>query len=638
MTDQIESSYKVRLYAYDLSNGLAKTMSRAWTGKYFEAIWHTSIVYDDQLEVFFGQGITTCHPGTSIHGRPIKTFELGRTQVDLGTLLEYIDELRSSWTAEAYHLLERNCNNFSNELAGFLTGASIPQEILDLPKDFLSTPFGAQMRPMIDQMFRGGNHPPPPTSHAPSNNPTSLLQDVAALSFNARSGTPAVKTCTTPKELSKLLEDHLCVVVNFTNERGCPPCKAIAPVYEALASEFSHDSQANEIVGQKRTRAGKVKDVVFVKVDTTTSGELAGKYSVRATPTIKFFVDRKEIGEVKGADAHELRMQVNLMLYTAYPPHIHAKLRLPRLKALSDQPIQYSQVPDLEKALSKLIEAVEKDAPTLVESATVFKTIAVPFLKGNADLSDPSAFTRWNKESISLITSLSPAQSFPVIDLLRLAVLKSEYVTKLAGLARELDPIHRALEYANDQAKEPLARPFSLTLLRLLSNVIGSEALAAQYVQNPTRSLVTQYVINMLLSEDESVRVTACSVCYGLVCEWSGSRSEWVKAEGEDWEAGLPSREHADDEEWEVELMSALIEALKREHQSNSEADVVHRLVATIGRLDYLSPYHLSSLRVLTETLNLTQILDEKKKLEALTGKKELRELCDEVKKMCAAS
>lgn len=170
--------------------------------------------------------------------------------------------------------------------------------------------------------------------------------------------------------------------------------------------------------------------------------------------------------------------------------------------------------------------------------------------------------------------ALSPAQSFPVIDFLRLAVLKSDYVTKLAGLAPELDPIHRALEYANTEAKDPLARPFSLTLLRLLSNVIGSEALAGRYVQNPTRHLVTQYVINMLLSEDESVRVTACSVCYGLVCEWSGSRSEWVKAEGEEWEAGLPSSDHADEEEWEVELMSALIEALKREHQSSSEADV----------------------------------------------------------------
>lgn len=56
MSTHHEPSYPVRLYAYDLSNGLAKNMSLAWTGKQFDAIWHTSIVYDNQIEIFFGQG------------------------------------------------------------------------------------------------------------------------------------------------------------------------------------------------------------------------------------------------------------------------------------------------------------------------------------------------------------------------------------------------------------------------------------------------------------------------------------------------------------------------------------------------------------------------------------------------------
>ncbi|KAG0143405.1 hypothetical protein CROQUDRAFT_661306 [Cronartium quercuum f. sp. fusiforme G11] len=642
MSSHNEPSHPVRLYAYDLSNGLAKSMSVAWAGKYFEAIWHTSIVYDDQLEVFFGQGITTCQPGSSIHGRPIKIIELGQTQIDLATFLEYIDGLRPSWTAEAYHLLERNCNNFSNEVAGFLTGASVPQEILDLPKDFLATPLGSSMKPMIDQMFRGGNHPPPPTTHAPPVNPAGLLQDVAALSFNASAQEPVLKICKTPSALSKLLETHRCVVVNFTNEHGCPPCRALAPLYEAMAKEFSSDSQASGTVGHKRTRHDKVRQVVFVKVDTTSSGGLAQSYSIRATPTIKFFVNRKEVGEVKGANASELRTQVNLMLYTAYPPHIHNKLRLPRLKALSDQAIQYSQVPDLDKALSKLIESINTHAPALASDAIpVFETIVVPFLKDKANLNDPTSFTRWNKHSISLINALPPAQSFPVLDFLRLGVTKAEYAVKLANLPREFDPICQAVGFAISKAQSDeagLARAFSLTLLRLLSNAIGSEALVKRIVQGPDRRLVTQYIINMLLSEDESVRVTACSACYGLVCGWSAGRTEWVDAEGEEWEAGLSSNNNGDDEEWEVELMSALLEALKREKAPLAKADVVHRLVATIGRLDYLSPYHLSSLKVLTESLDFAQILNQVKRLEILKGQKELLELCEEVKKLCITS
>ncbi|KAI8447551.1 hypothetical protein BY996DRAFT_6525533 [Phakopsora pachyrhizi] len=46
----------VHLYVYDLSNGLARSISMSWTGHQFDGIWNTSVVFDNQLEVFFGQG------------------------------------------------------------------------------------------------------------------------------------------------------------------------------------------------------------------------------------------------------------------------------------------------------------------------------------------------------------------------------------------------------------------------------------------------------------------------------------------------------------------------------------------------------------------------------------------------------
>ncbi|PLW44631.1 hypothetical protein PCASD_05147 [Puccinia coronata f. sp. avenae] len=92
--DDSDSSHSVKLYAYDLSNGLARSMSLGWTGRQFEAIWHTSVVYDNQVEIFFGQGITTCSPGQSHHGKPLKIMDLGSTMIDPQTLMEYIDGLR----------------------------------------------------------------------------------------------------------------------------------------------------------------------------------------------------------------------------------------------------------------------------------------------------------------------------------------------------------------------------------------------------------------------------------------------------------------------------------------------------------------------------------------------------------------
>jgi desumoylating isopeptidase 1 len=50
-------------------------------------------------------------------------------------MIKYLETYRG----EAYDLLQHNCNNFSNELALFLCGNSIPQHIIDLPSEVLST-------------------------------------------------------------------------------------------------------------------------------------------------------------------------------------------------------------------------------------------------------------------------------------------------------------------------------------------------------------------------------------------------------------------------------------------------------------------------------------------------------------------
>ncbi|KAJ8474075.1 hypothetical protein ONZ51_g7460 [Trametes cubensis] len=144
---------KVQLYVYDLSNGLAKQLSRQLTGRQIDGIWHTSVVVFGK-EIFYGQGICITQPGMSHHGKPLQIVDMGETSIDEETFNEYIEEMRSHYTADKYHLLDFNCNSFTNDCVGFLTGGSIPSWIKDLPSDFLSTPFGAALRPTIDAMFR----------------------------------------------------------------------------------------------------------------------------------------------------------------------------------------------------------------------------------------------------------------------------------------------------------------------------------------------------------------------------------------------------------------------------------------------------------------------------------------------------
>ena len=50
---------------------------------------------------------------------------------------------------ETYQLLSHNCNNFSNEVAQFLCGVSVPKYILDLPNEILETHLGGFLENII---------------------------------------------------------------------------------------------------------------------------------------------------------------------------------------------------------------------------------------------------------------------------------------------------------------------------------------------------------------------------------------------------------------------------------------------------------------------------------------------------------
>ena len=86
-------------------------------------------------------------------GNPLKKELLGHTSLDLGAFSDYIAGLgQDQFAGRRYDLFKHNCNTFSNVVANFLCKKSIPQYILDLPDRFLSTPIGAMLRPIIEQM------------------------------------------------------------------------------------------------------------------------------------------------------------------------------------------------------------------------------------------------------------------------------------------------------------------------------------------------------------------------------------------------------------------------------------------------------------------------------------------------------
>lgn len=148
------NSYDVKVYIYDLSRGLARSMSQALLGKQIDGIWHTGIVVYGQ-EFYFGGmgGIESCPPGGTVLGQPTTIHHVGQTQIPFEMFMEYLHDLsQTTFRAECYHLLNHNCNTFSSEVAQFLTGNDIPGHITGLPAEVMSTPFGQMVRPFIDAM------------------------------------------------------------------------------------------------------------------------------------------------------------------------------------------------------------------------------------------------------------------------------------------------------------------------------------------------------------------------------------------------------------------------------------------------------------------------------------------------------
>ncbi|KAH8916409.1 DUF862-domain-containing protein [Atractiella rhizophila] len=651
------SSSPVTLYIYDLSAGMAKQLSMPLTGKQIDGIWHTSIVAHG-VEVFYGHGISIVKPGTSHHGQPLRKLEMGETYLDKETFLEYVEALRDVYTAEKYHLLDFNCNTFTADVCTFLNGSTIPSEISNLPKDFLSTPFGQALRPQIDSMFRrmeegqvagapghSAMAPNAPTHTAPA--PAPSLDQTAAAEMMRRMvahafapGGPANSTAstgghsvgtsnangaiahsagvaehiTTAGTFSAAIANSKGLFAMFTDEVGCPPCRMIRPYIDQMAAEH----------GEK---------VKFVIVDIRQAMGLAREYGIRATPTFKVWIGGKERSEleVKGGNRVGIKSAIDMIIWECFPPHKHNKLSLPMLIKLSNnlRPITYLTKPQFSAASTKLneflLDAYSKcseasDKSTNIEHARrTFKESLVPFFSSLDGKSIVSPDIK--KKALAAIEivmeSLDLTKWFPVIDLTRYAVgLNSsfrEWFISTSLLLRLLKAVHNASQTST------VPNAVLLTTFRLLSNCLSAQSLR---LSNAYRTPICQLILYSLQeSKEKNIRVCAS----GLVWSFVGR----LKERGE--EEGLL-------EDWEMELLWSVVEGLEREVASeHGEGDVVQRLLASLGLLVFQSP-HADTLEDLIRSLEL-----EEKVLKKLAGRKgeewtDARALAKEVARLIDAS
>lgn len=80
-------------------------MSGQLLGVQIDAVYHTALVFGG-VEYLFGAGVQTVYPGSSHYGKPMEIISMGRTEVPMELILEYLDSLKKVYTAEASILCE----------------------------------------------------------------------------------------------------------------------------------------------------------------------------------------------------------------------------------------------------------------------------------------------------------------------------------------------------------------------------------------------------------------------------------------------------------------------------------------------------------------------------------------------------
>ncbi|KAI1391532.1 P-loop containing nucleoside triphosphate hydrolase protein [Hypoxylon trugodes] len=532
----------VHLLVYDLSNGMAKQMSLGLLGFQLDAIYHTSIELEG-MEYVYDSGINVIRPGTSHLGPPLQRLHLGKTELPMEVILEYLDSLREIYTPQAYDLFRHNCNNFSNDFSTFLIGKGIPDHISNMPQAVLDSPFGRMLQPQLTQMVeqrkaqQGGllgiqNNVQPHTNGA---------------SAAAGSQSATVKVVSNLQELNKVLDSakNSCAIIFFTMAT-CPPCKAIYPLYDSLAAEH----------GNK---------VTLIKVDTSKAFDVGSKYSISATPTFITFVRGEQGERWMGADPSRLRGTVGLLAQMAVPSHPHRLLRLPQLANTELKPILYTKVPPLPKLLSKLGPKAEDASIQGVKHFIETRSSDGPAQTTLPDLNSFAIFLR------SAVTNLPREVLFTVVDLFRCALVDP----RLSGYFAE-EHGHKTVITLLNAVNEEVGCPYALRLvaLHMACNLFSSHLYADQILSHgPLRSAITQLISSSFLDDGHNnVRVAAASLLFNIAT------------------ANYQKRQASGDalaEEDQIELAASVLEAISQE-ESSSKA--LQGMLLALGFLAYCMP------------------------------------------------
>ena len=512
-------------------------------------------------------------------------------------ILEFLEGLKSVYSAESYDLFHHNCNNFSNDFAMFLVGKGIPEHITSLPDTFLNTPFGQMIKPQLDQSMRGITQAPTANPISPrANGSVPQLNGLHSLaskgSSNVNTPKGTVKNVTSLKVLEGLLSQAAksgCAVIFFTSAT-CPPCKMAYPAYDSLAEEFPK--------------------ATLIKVDISIAREIAAKYQIRVTPTFMTFIRGEKENEWTGASPATLLGNVRLLVQMAFPLHKHLQMNLPNLQR-PHRPIRFEKVPPLDKLANRMAKVASKPA---VSGLLEFVKSRQSGPHSVTPLPDMAMLTT---DLPRILQSVKRGERFPIIDLLRCAVLDvrmSEYlVLKAPSLLEAVISESRPVDNEDATPEDQTIHKTRITALQCMANLFANLQVASHMLNNET--LVENASGNILDVDRPQIREAAAMVLHNIAVTDCNNRVRSDETDDDtiaQLNADLKSR-----------IVAAVVEAMK----SEESIDAIRAELLTVGLLLYRAP----SSEELDDLLVAVEAKKEIENLKIVGGKQDLRAVRNEL-------
>ncbi|XP_059475230.1 uncharacterized protein LOC132196525 isoform X2 [Neocloeon triangulifer] len=474
MADMDSIGVIVELHVYDLTKGLAASLSQMLLGKHLEGVWHTAVVAYGR-EYFFGAGgIQSVRPCSTVLGEPDRVVNLGDTFIPYQVFLDYVLGLgESTFRADNYDLFRHNCNTFSNEVSQFLCGADIPKYIIDLPQEILSTPIGAAIQPLLDSL--GGV-----SRSRGSVVPTS---DLGILSFLTP---PALQALSREQIPESSQEIHL------NTEQLCRTSRV--SFIEPNNEEQSHQKEKKK----KRTK-NKRKSSRSSMADSETTSQ-NGSDEVIA-PVVSEKPGRnaeKSVAEFEEQERQEAEEK----------------------KKQREPPIIYKDLVDLQSEFDGLVDLI---AGILTpEEQQSMEELHQYMLEDEGSWALGDSFLSFVGRILHDKSQKSEAR-VKLLNVLAVAALKDDVILMLHQDRRE----HILMNFAQDIDRIPLEEQLALTLFfaNLFENLSSSEWLLYisewQYCNNTLSNIrvTTKVAVNSLLSDNTTLQDRGSAILHNLACK-----------------------------------------------------------------------------------------------------------------------